>query len=163
MNRITGAVALACGALLCTSADAADALDPEALSARYVEKCPESLQVLVDYLTENNARLEESGEAAAESKAVTESGCGTDADRVYTDMMKPEVIQEMNDLLAKGPEELQKKLDADIKQLAEEILVIEPVLQKVKTGTVNADDMQKMVLFSFVQNRKKSIEEIAAE
>ncbi len=42
-------------------------------------------------------------------------------------------------------------------------LVIEPVLQKVKTGPVNADDIQKMVLFAVAQNRKKSIEEIAAE
>lgn len=163
MKNIVVIALAACGAFGMTAAHAADSIDGSALSALYVEKCPESMQVIVDYLTENNTKLEGTDQLAAEAAAVTESGCGTDADRVYVDMMKPETIQAYNDLLAKGPEELQKKLDSDVKQLAEEILMINPIMEKAKAGAVSADDLTRFVLFGFAQNRKKSIEEIVAE
>jgi len=150
----------ACGALSMSPAFAAE-FDAESLSAAYVEKCPESIQVLVDLMTEANTVIEGTDTPAIEDVWLTDSGCGTERDMVYNDLLKPEVIQEYNDLLAKG--ELQAKLDADIKTVAEEILKVEPMLQRAQSGVTTREELANLVVFAEAQNRKKVLEELAAE
>lgn len=149
----------ACGAVWSGPVFAADELDAETLSEIYIEKCPASIQVLIDMMTKANTVVEDAGGAPAiEDQWMTEPGCGTENDRVYVDMMKPEVIQEMNDLLAKGQDQLQAKLDSDIKLVAEEILKIEPMLQRAMSGVTTREELANMVVFAEAQNRKKTIE-----
>jgi hypothetical protein len=159
MKKIMLALA-ACSAFSVSPAFAAE-LDAETLSAAYIEKCPESIQVLVDLFTEANTVIEGTDAPAAGHPFVVDSGCGTDRDGVYKDMMRPEVIQEMNDLLAKG--ELQAKLDSDIKAVAEEIIKVEPMLKRAMSGVTTDAELNAMVQFAFVQNRKKTIEEMVAD
>jgi hypothetical protein len=150
----------ACGAMFAGSAIAAE-LEAESLSAAYIEKCPESIQVLIDMMTEANTVIEGTDTPAIEDQWMTEPGCGTEHDRVYVDLMRPEVIQEYNDLLAKG--ELQAKLDSDIKLVAEEILKIEPMLKRAQSGVTTREELANMVVFAEAQNRKKTIEEMVAD
>lgn len=159
MKKIMLALA-ACSAISVSPAFAAE-LDAESLSAAYIEKCPESIQVLVDLMTQSETVIEGTDTPAIADVWLTDSGCGTERDMVYTDLMKPEVIQEYNDLLAKG--ELQAKLDADIKTVAEEILKVEPMLQRAKSGVTTREELANLVVFAEAQVRKKVLEELAAE
>jgi hypothetical protein len=150
----------ACGALLAGAANATE-LEAESLSAAYIEKCPESIQVLVDLFTESNTVIEGTDAPAAGHPFVVDSGCGTDRDGVYKDMMRPEVIQEMNDLLAKG--ELDARLDADLATVANDVIKVDPLLKRAMSGVTTNEELNALVQFAFVQNRTKTIKEMAAD
>jgi hypothetical protein len=164
MRMTFGAAIAACGILIAGSANAAEPLTAEALSAAYVEKCPESIQVLIDLMTASNAVVEDAENAPAiEDQWLTDPGCGTERDMVFADLLKPEVIADYNALLEQGTDKLQAKLDGDIKTVAEEILQIEPMLQRAKAGKTTRVELANLVLFAEAQNRKKTIEDLIAE
>lgn len=161
---LSAATIAACGILYAGAANAADPLTAEALSETYIEKCPEFIQVLIDLMTASNAVVEDAENAPAiEDQWLTEPGCGTEHDRVYVDLMKPEVIADYNALLEQGADKLQAKLDADIKAVAEEILIIEPMLQRAQQGKTTRVELANLVVFAEAQNRKKTIEDLIAE